>query len=94
MQQVVLSRKEEYRCLNYWGSNMKHLLFWLASVIMSIGIGFNARQSDFKLIRMVANDHLVQLGCMKGLTYLEKSYKLPDKSRVDAIYYCNKVRND
>ena len=72
---------------------MKNLLFWLASVILSIGIGFNARQSDFKLIRQFADDNNVQRGCMLGLTYLDKRYKLPDNVRISTIYYCNKVRD-
>jgi hypothetical protein len=68
------------------------LFSMLAACILSLGIGYNIRVSNFKLIDLWNKTHLLQMGCSRGLSYLTGIYKLPKTVHVKAIIKCNTLR--
>jgi hypothetical protein len=70
---------------------MMNIPLVLAACILSLGIGYNVRETDFRLIKdFVAQDNR-QKGCMKGVTYLLDKYRVETEARIDTIFYCNKL---
>ena len=69
-----------------------NLTLFVTCCLISLGIGYSVKQSDFDLLRKKGREMHMQTGCMKGVAFIIKNMPMSKKQKRNAIYYCNKLK--